>query len=262
VRLCAARRLFAAIALGAVTVACGDPSTTAEPSPAAVDTAEAIARSVKIPSTFSTTPVPEDEEREEQIVLDGRVFGDGATGVILVHMRPSDQTAWFPYATTLAESGQYTVLTFDFRGYGESTGEKEFDRLDTDLQAALDYMRDDLGIADIFLVGASMGGTASLLVAEREPVLGLVSISSPATYQEIDAVAGVDLIDAPKLFIASEDDLPAMRSLEELWAEAVAPKEQALFEGDAHGTDLFAAPAAEEFEQRMTDFLEANTPSS
>ena len=257
-----ARWLLVAIALGIFTFACGDGETTAEPSPAAVDTAEAIARDVQITSTFSTTPMPEDSDREEPIVLDGRVFGNGPTGVILVHMRPSDQTAWFPYATTLAESGDYTVLTFDFRGYGKSTGEKEFDRLDTDLQAALDYMRDDLGIDDVFLVGASMGGTASLLVAEREPVLGLVSISSPATYQEIDALASVDTIRAPKLFIASEDDLPAMRSLEELWAEAVAPKEQALFEGDAHGTDMFAAPAAAEFEQRMTDFIEANTPSS
>jgi pimeloyl-ACP methyl ester carboxylesterase len=249
------------LAMSAVIAACGGGSTTAEPSPEAVDTAEAIARTVKIAAPFSTTPVPEDEEREEPIVLDGRVFGAGPTGVILVHMRPSDQTAWFPYATTLANTGDYTVLTFDFRGYGESTGEKEFDRLDTDLEAALSYLRDDVGIEDVFLVGASMGGTASLLVAEREPILGIVSISSPATYQEIDAVAGVDEIRAPKLFIASEDDLPAMRSLEELWAEAVAPKDQALFAGDAHGTDLFAAPVAAEFEQRMTDFLEAHGPT-
>jgi pimeloyl-ACP methyl ester carboxylesterase len=154
--------------------------------------------------------------------------------------------------------GDFTALTFDFRGYGASTGEKEFDRLDTDLQAALDYMRDDLGISHVLLVGASMGGTASLLVAEREPVAGIVSISSPATYQEIDAVAGVGDISAPKLFIVSEDDHPAMRSLDELWPEAVAPKEQALYEGDAHGTDLFASPVAEDFEERLTDFLNAH----
>ena len=68
-----------------------------------------------------------------------------------------------------------------------------------DLEAALDYMRDDLGISprDVLLVGASMGGTASLLVAEREPVAGVVSISSPATYQEIDAVASVGEIVRP-----------------------------------------------------------------
>lgn len=238
--------------------ACGDGTTTAEPSPAAVDTAEAVARDVKIPAGYSTTPVPDDAEREEPIVLDGRVFGSGETGVILVHMRPSDQTAWFPYATKLAATGEYTVLTFDFRGYGESTGEKEFDRLDTDLEAALDYMRDTLGAQKVFLVGASMGGTASLLLAERDPVAGVVSISSPATYQEIDAVAGVDQIRAPKLFIASEDDTPARLSLEELWPAAIAPKDQALFEGNAHGTDLFASPVAAEFEQRLTDFLEAN----
>ena len=49
-----------------------------------------------------------------------------------------------------------------------------------------------------------------------------------------------------------------------LWPEAVAPKEQALFEGDAHGTDLFAALVAEDFEERLTDFLDAHqaTPVS
>jgi hypothetical protein len=49
-----------------------------------------------------------------------------------------------------------------------------------------------------------------------------------------------------------------MRSLDELWPEAVAPKEQALYEGDAHGTDLFASPVAEDFEERLTDFLNAH----
>ena len=149
-------------------------------------------------------------------------------------------------------------MTFDFRGYGESTGEKEFDRLDTDLEAALDYMRDTLGVQKVFLVGASMGGTASLLVAERDPVAGVVSISSPATYQEIDAVAGVDEILAPKLFIASEDDAPARAQPRRVVARGNCAQRPGALRRRCSRHGLFASPVAEEFEQRLTDFLEAN----
>jgi len=249
--------LIAALVL--FTAACGDGGiTTVEPSPAAVDTAEAIARDVKIDAAYSTTPSPEDDDRDTPIVLDGRVFGDGPTGVILAHMRPADQTSWFPFATRLAETGDYTVLTFDFRGHGVSTGEKEFDRVDTDLQAAYDFMRDDLGLGKVFLVGASMGGTASLLVAQRNPVAGVISISSPAIYQQIDALEHIAGISNPKLFISSEDDLNAARSQEQFWTNAVEPKEQVLYPGNAHGTDLFGAPDAALFEQELFDFLVAH----
>jgi pimeloyl-ACP methyl ester carboxylesterase len=237
---------------------CGDDSTSSQPSPAAVDTAEAIALNVSISAPYSTTPVPQDTERSVPIVLDGRVFGSGDTGVILVHMRPADQTSWFPFATTLAASGEYTVLTFDFRGHGASTGEKEFDRVDVDVTAALHYMRDDLGIEKVFLVGASLGGTAALVVAAREPTAGVISISAPSSYLQIDALSVVGAISAPKLFITSVDDIPAARSEEELWAQADQPKEREIYEGDAHGTDLFASPSAGVFEALLIAFLAAH----
>lgn len=236
-------------------VGCGDGSTSAEPSPAAIDTAEAISRSIKVPAPYSTTPVPEDRDRTVPIVLDGRVFGTGSTGVILAHMRPADQTAWFPFATDLAATGDYTALTFDFRGYGESTGDKEFDRVDADLTAALRYMREDLGIDKVFLVGASVGGTAALVVASRETVAGVISISSPSVYQQVDAVSVVGSISAPKLFITSIDDIPAALSEEELWLKARGSKQHKVFEGDAHGTDMFASPSAEALESLLLDFL-------
>jgi pimeloyl-ACP methyl ester carboxylesterase len=173
-------------------------------------------------------------------------------------MRPSDQTSWFPFATTLAETGDYTVLTFDFRGYGESTGDKQFDRIDTDLESAFEYMRDALSIEEIFIIGASMGGTAALIAGERLSVAGIVSISSPSQFPPLDAEATVGGITAPKLFITSEDDVPAERSQEQFWELAQEPKEQVIYEGDAHGTDIFDSPNGKALEQRLLDFLEAH----
>jgi pimeloyl-ACP methyl ester carboxylesterase len=66
------------------------------------------------------------------ITLRGHVFGSGDRWVILSHMFPDDQTAWYPFAAELAGRG-YHVLTYDFRGYGESEGTKQIERIDRDL---------------------------------------------------------------------------------------------------------------------------------
>jgi alpha/beta superfamily hydrolase len=250
--------LFGPIALTAALLlaGCADNSA-AKPPTSALETAEAASRDVRISSPYSSTPQSGDEDHTP-IALDARIFGSGPVGVILVHKRPVDQTAWFPFATELAGTGRFTVLTFDMRGYGASTGDKAFDRADTDLMAAYNYARDTLRLSKVFLVGASVGGTATLLVAARVPVAGVVSVSSLAQFETMDALAAVPGIAAPKLFVISQDDVPARRSLDALLAAASEPKEQQVYEGDAHGTDIFEGPHAPELVQRIMDFLTAH----
>jgi len=250
-----ARSLLPPLALIGMSAAVACGSTTTQPAVPSevIETAESLSRPVTIVAPYSTTPVADDEH--EPVTLSGRVFGHGATGVILAHMRPADQTAWFPFATRLAATNAYTVLTFDFRGFGESGGDKDFDHVDTDLMAAYDYMRAQLGISQIYLVGASMGGTAAIVVAARVPVAGVVSISSPAQFQTMDALAAVPDIRAPKLFVSSEDDVPATRSQEELWAAAPDPKDMHTYAGDAHGTNILQSEAGPDLEQRLIAFL-------
>ncbi len=72
---------------------------------------------------------------DDGVVLGGHLFGTGSKGVILAHMYPADQTSWYATAEKLAAQG-YLVLTFDFRGYGESEGDKQIDRIDRDVMAA------------------------------------------------------------------------------------------------------------------------------
>ncbi|MBF6599005.1 MAG: alpha/beta fold hydrolase [Dehalococcoidia bacterium] len=246
---------LAPFALVPLAVACGE-SKSAEPSPAAVATAEALSRAVTITAPSGTTP--EAGGGSSSVRLAGHIFGSGPVGVILVHGRPTDQTAWFPYATQLAASGTYTVLTFDFRGFGDSKGEKDFNAVDTDLTAAYRYMRDDLGRSRIFLVGASIGGTASLVVATRLPVAGVVSISSPGEFPPLDATEAVQKLAVPKLFIVSKNDVPQAIDQATMVAAAPQPKEAVVYEGTLHGTDLLQGPHAREVEQRITAFLGNN----
>src|SRR2546421_74255 len=82
------------------------------------------------------------------------------------------------------------------------TAEKQFDRVDTDLTSAYEYMRDELHMPKIFLVGASMGATASLAVATEQPVAAVVAISALAQFPPLDALMSAEqLDDVPKLFV-------------------------------------------------------------
>ncbi len=230
--------------------ACGEDDTPKTP-PAVVATADSVSREV----TIDVPADPGNGTAAATVQLNGHVFGSGTTGVLLAHMRPADQTAWYPFAQSAAATGRFTVLTFDFRGYGTSGGEKEFEHLDADLSAALAYMKTTLKVDRVFLVGASMGGTASMVVGAREPVAGIVSISSPAQFETLDALSAEPGIAGPQLFISSEDDVPARRSLEQLVKAAKQPVDQQVYDGDAHGTDLFAGPHAADITQRLIAFL-------
>jgi pimeloyl-ACP methyl ester carboxylesterase len=103
--------------------------------------------------------------------LEGRLFGDGTSAVVLSHMRPADQTSWYRFANRLADAG-FLVLTYDFRGYcpggdgGCSEGDRDIDSMWQDVVGAVAFVR-ERGAADVSLVGASMGGTASLGAAAR-----------------------------------------------------------------------------------------------
>lgn len=241
----------ALVSAGTTAPACSEEGTPKTP-PAVVATADSVSRVV----TIEAPSVPEGGGSPAGAVpLSGHVFGSGPTGVLLAHMRPSDQTGWFPFATSAAATGRFTVLTFDFRGFGASGGRQDFASLDTDLSAALAYMKATLKVDRVFLVGASMGGTASFVVGAREPVAGIVSISSPAQFETLDALSAEPEIAVPQLFISSQGDVPARNSLEQLVKAAKEPVDRELYDGSAHGTDLFLGPHAADVTQRIIAFL-------
>ena len=200
------------------------------------------------------------EEADGFITLRARLFGgQNEVAVILSHMRPNDQTAWFEFAQELADEG-YAVLTFDFRGYGESDGDQDFAKLDEDLSAALQFMRRDRGKETVFLMGASMGGTTTLVVAAREDTAGVVTVSAPAQFEDQDALSVIPNVMEPTLLIASEEDTQAMLSLQEL-LDATDQSSQSLeseiYAGNLHGTNLFQSESehADAIRQRIFQFL-------
>ena len=229
------RTHFLLAVLGLILAACGGGKEEAHPTPDS-----GVSQAV----SFQTA---------DGVTIRGHLFGDGDKLIILAHMRPTDQTSWFGFADELAKAG-YSALTFDFRGYGESEGSKELEKIDLDVEAAIETMRDK-GYGPIYLVGASMGGTASLIVAARQEVAGVVAISAPADFEGLDAEAVVGQVRERKLFIASKGDSSATTSLERLFERAPEPKEEKVFEGSEHGTNLLEGKYAAEVKAAIMAFL-------
>ena len=241
-----ARKLVAAFAIAAsLLAACGEPAPTTG------------SRAI----TFEST---------DGVELAGRLFGpsEGSAGVVLAHMSPSDQRSWFDLAERLAREG-YHVLTFDFRGYcpggdgGCSEGERDVPNIPKDVEGAIAELR-RRGVTTVGLVGASMGGTASLLVAadEGRDVAAVVTLSAPTTFEGLDANAEVlSEITAAKLFIAGLEDISAAQAVDTLYAQTIQPKRPVILTTGDHGTDILTGNQAGRAADEVVNWLERYMPA-
>ncbi len=187
-------------------------------------------------------------------LLRGSLFGGGGRAVVLSHGFPEDQSSWFEVARSLADRG-YLALTYDFRGYGASEGRRTVGLIDRDVRAAIEFLRRDRGVERPALVGASMGGTASLIAAAGVPVAGVVTLSAPARFRGLDAVAQVGRVSVPKLIVAARGDGSAAASAEKLYEQTDEPREIRIVAGSAHGTGLLRGDQGPEVRKLVEEFL-------
>lgn len=185
--------------------------------------------------------------------LEGRKFGTTSPVVILAHMEDSDQSAWFDFASTLTEAG-LSAFTFNFRGHGGSEGEPDVSVVDRDVSAAIDFLK-DANSPDVVLVGAGMGGTAALIAATEPEVVGVITLSAPERIGGLDAIVLAVQVEAPKLVIAAQKDLPAVASAEALYRALGDPREIKIVAGGEHGTNMLGGDGAKEVENLIRDFI-------
>jgi pimeloyl-ACP methyl ester carboxylesterase len=228
------RRAAAASAFGLALTACGGDG--GEPSPGQ-------------PLRFIT---------DDGIELAGEIRGPGAAGVVLAHAFPTDRSSWSGFAEFLRGKG-YLTLAFDFRGYGDSEGVRDVPEIWRDVLAAVSTLREQ-GAGRVVLLGASMGGTASLVAASQAEVDGVVTLSAPTTFMGLEASAEVLAgVDEPKLFIAAEGDASAPDSAQSLYELSSGAKRVEIVTGEEHGADLLEGGRAEVVRNLVLQFLAVNT---
>jgi pimeloyl-ACP methyl ester carboxylesterase len=202
------------------------------------------------------------------VLLDGRLFGDGADGVVLVHMgRPEDSQAdWAGMARVLADKG-FLVLTYDRRGVcprhgaGCSNGLDSYESSWRDVVGAVRFLRGK-GARKTVVAGASIGAMASLYAVSEQKIrpAGLIEFAgiNHASGYGFDR-AQIRRIKCPKLFLSARQDVYGGGQAAREWFRwASPPRRLVLVPGGEHGTDILRAdnPQRQHVEAIIAGFVE------
>lgn len=187
----------------------------------------------------STDPVTDggggraDGERVKVGGTEALVWGEGDYGVVLSHGAAYDAADWEPQAREIAGKGMVALAVEDISTQSISD--------------AAGYLKDERGVDDVALIGASAGTGGVLGAAEADPELPdqLILLSGTGD------VSGLG--EYPKLFVASEDEGLA-GEVRQMAEKAPGEENEALIlPGDAHAQAIFRA---EEGERLMNIILE------
>ena len=114
---------------------------------------------VSIKSTYGLTVQATDGVAISFNVFEPRRTGLNKKAVILGHGSMSNKEMLKGFAIELAVAG-FVAVPFDFRGHGQSTGERDRDSMTTDINAIISYLnsRSDINTSALGYFGYSMGG--------------------------------------------------------------------------------------------------------
>ncbi len=242
----------------ALLAACSsDPAPTSRPEPREVTTAEEPA----VEPVAETLPEPRIVrfETSDGVTIVGQLAPAArpeAGAVILVHQLGSDRSEWAPLIARLHEAPSITTLAIDMRGHGESTtstaGEVEFHAFDReawartqeDVLAAVAFLGSEAsGVrpARISAVGSSIGSTAVIAAAAREPLLvSFAAISPGRAYHGFDSLTPMLELGSRGFFtIVSRDETEGVETAEAM--ARVTHTDALVVDGTAHGVALFSA---------------------
>lgn len=170
------------------------------------------------------------------------VGGQGTDAVLLVPQNQGDECQWAKEVERLAGEG-YLVATFGWAQDDQAS-----------FRAAFDVLQ-GLGAERTAFVGASKGGTYAVALADELGAAGVVAISSPATFDGLDAVAGRTAYTGPLLVVASADDTDVPASETQNIARPDDPDGFVEIEGSSHGVTILMGPYADQLRGLVDDAL-------
>jgi len=221
-----------------------------------------IAVSVLLISGISCAATPMSLEMNDGVELDATYFAANGPGPALLFLNmcdPSrDQDEWSGVATTLASRG-YHVLTFDYRGFGQSGGERPTNLRSvdeampfwrehwmSDVRLAFDTLVSQEGVdaETIGIAGASCGVFMGLEFSiENRDVKSLVFLGGPTDKSQRDKLATMS--DIPILLISGDERGPnetrgTLEWSDEVFSASTNPDTRILkYKTVTHGTKIF-----------------------
>jgi pimeloyl-ACP methyl ester carboxylesterase len=113
-----------------------------------------------------------------------------------------------------------------------------------------------------------MGGTAAIYVAGSaagppEGVDGVIALSAPIEFGDLDATEPSASLRVPVLLVAAEGDTSALDSLSLIGdAAQVPPSRRVVVAGAAHGTELLGTDVADDIWVQVSRFLDVIWPGA
>ena len=161
----------------------------------------------------------------------------------------------------------YTVMAYDYAGYGNSTGYPSEKQAYSDIEAAYFYLTgvQRINPDNIVVMGFSVGSGPSCYIAEKYPVKALVIISGFASAAQVLLPFAVPFDKFPNaerlknckvplmIIHGKSDKIVPVRNAKKLFDSAVAPLRQMHFE-DAGHNDIFRRTTG--FFHKLKNFLD------
>ena len=166
------------------------------------------------------------------------VWGQGDRGAVLAHGAAYDAASWREQAERLAESGVAVLAV-------EDTSARS-------VAEAARYLKQERGVSDVTLIGASAGTGGVLGAAKEDPGLadGVILLSGTGE------VSGLG--EYPKLFVASEGEGLA-EEVRRMAERAPGSRNEALIlPGDAHAQAIFETDQGERLMRAILERLRDN----
>src|SRR6266852_2259642 len=180
--------------------------------------------------------------------------GKAGPGVLLLHQCNQQRKGWDGLATQLAAAG-ISVMTLDYRGYGDSEGKAPKDlppaegakvlneKWPGDVDVAYGYLISQPGVNAhvVGAGGASCGVNQSIQLARRHPEVKSLVLLSGNTDREGRAFLSKSK-KMPVLLSAADDDGAAVQLMEWLYSLSTNPGSKFVeYPNGGHGVDIFAA---------------------
>ena len=140
--------------------------------------------------------------------------------------------------------------------------DKDISAIWQDVGGAVGFLRTE-GVRRIGLVGASMGGTASLVYASESGVDidAVVTLSAPDAIEGLTAGPDVlQTVSAAKLFLAGNGDGNAAATAQAFYNESAQPKRVEILTTADHGTDILEGNQAEIAQNLIVGWLAQHVP--
>jgi fermentation-respiration switch protein FrsA (DUF1100 family) len=210
---------------------------------------------------------------------DGAWFHSGLVGTqtdttvaVFVHQSNLGFCGWFPYAQYLAKHGVRSIL-LNLCGFGVTLCPTSTPVMESGAQAVLAaarWARAD-GATRVVAVGASMGGTVTVLAASEDSdhqLDALADLSGPIIYLDANTTFAASTITVASFFaVAPSDRVVSVYQMETLAGEISSPTPILHLDGDGHGWGLLhnadsAGPFFDPLAEQLASFIEGTPPTN